>query len=42
MLDRVADAARAHEERFTKRLGADNRATLLALLSRLADPAFDS
>jgi DNA-binding MarR family transcriptional regulator len=31
----------AHEARFTGRIGPDGRHTLLSLLNRLADPAFD-
>jgi DNA-binding MarR family transcriptional regulator len=41
MLERLAAAAHAHEARFTARLGPDNRAVLIGLLSRLADSAFD-
>ncbi len=40
-LDRFEAIARDHEARFTARLGAENRATLLGLLHRLADRAFD-
>jgi DNA-binding MarR family transcriptional regulator len=42
MLDRLATAARAHEDRFTARIGAANRAILLNLLARLSDTAFDA
>lgn len=41
VLKRLAAAAQAHEARFTARLGPQNRSTLIGLLSRLSDPAFD-
>lgn len=42
VLDRLTALARAHEDRFAGRLGAPNRTVLLGLLSRLADPSFDT
>jgi DNA-binding MarR family transcriptional regulator len=39
--ERLAAAARAHEDRFAARLGGANREVLVGLLSRLADEAFD-
>lgn len=41
LLDRVDPILAAQEARLDLRLGADGRHTLLALLSRLADTAFD-
>ena len=41
VLDRLETIARGHAARFVSRLGAENHATLLRLLSRLADPDAD-
>lgn len=38
LLPRVAE----HERRFAARCGTDGKSTLIGLLNRLADPAFDS
>jgi len=42
LMDRLAAAAGAHEDRFTRRIGGpNNRAMLIGFLSRLADPGFE-
>ena len=42
LLERVEPILAAEQARLNRRLGADGRHTLLGLLGRLADPAFES
>jgi DNA-binding MarR family transcriptional regulator len=42
LLEQVDPILAAQQARLNQRLGADGRHTLLGLLSRLADPAFES